>query len=511
MAITTSAPYGAELEYMPLEAFGGVGGFKLKPIPGSLQLHGGGARRVIAPVIAITAAVAIPFAVPAVVAAVGASSAIAAAATGIATGAVIGAAGGAAAAAIGGGNVGQGALIGGIGGGIGGGISGYAAAPAATTATGSVAPTTGALPATTPAATTTLGTSPTVATGTGLGGTTTPFTSQIAQQVSTGTAAPSFVTPVTSTTPGSLGAALSGGVRTAASYPGGVAPLGTVASTGVGGFVPGVAPSVPSGLGMGGTTVPTTGQIAQQVATGPITTGAGVGSTALPTTAQLAGQVATAPTAATAAAPAGGWASQFGASLMDRVTNPEVAADVVLRAAGQLAGSALAGSGLSPEQQQLVDMQMAELEQLRQQNQAAFNQRLEAATALLGGARYFDPEYFGLQRARRQQLAGAQARRGGLRGLRGEQRRAEARRFDLATARDIGTAYDQGFLTGVQGQLQTQQAGLSALPMPNQFATAYGTVGSTLDRAEQQRGIQAEQIGQLFGGLFGRTGAQSLG
>jgi hypothetical protein len=192
---------------------------------------------------------------------------------------------------------------------------------------------------------------------------------------------------------------------------------------------------------------------------------------------------------------------------MNRVTDPEMAADITLRAAGQLAGSALAGSGMSAEQQELVDMQMAELQQLREQNQEAFNQRLEAATALLGDARYFDPEYFGLQRARRQQTAGAQARRAGLRGLSGERRRAEARRYDLATARDVGTAYDQGFLTGAQGRLQTQQAGLSALPMPGQFATAYGDLGKTLAGAEQQRLRAADLTGEgsLFSGLFRST------
>ena len=45
MSITNNVPYGFELAAMPEEAFGGVGNYRLKPIPGSLQLHGGGAKK----------------------------------------------------------------------------------------------------------------------------------------------------------------------------------------------------------------------------------------------------------------------------------------------------------------------------------------------------------------------------------------------------------------------------------------------------------------------------------
>ncbi len=37
MSITTRAPYGLELEYMPLDAFGGAGPHKLNPIAYSLD------------------------------------------------------------------------------------------------------------------------------------------------------------------------------------------------------------------------------------------------------------------------------------------------------------------------------------------------------------------------------------------------------------------------------------------------------------------------------------------
>jgi hypothetical protein len=217
--------------------------------------------------------------------------------------------------------------------------------------------------------------------------------------------------------------------------------------------------------------------------------------------------------AGTAAAPttSQNWASTFGKSLTDRVTDPRLAAETVLRAAGQLAGSAAAGSGLSAEQQELVNMQMEELRQLREQNQAAFNQRLESASAILGEVAYFDPEYFGLQRARQQQIAGARAKRTGLRGLTGEARAAEARRFDLETGRNIGTAYDQGFLTGVQGRMQTRQAGLSAMPQPSAYATSYQTPYNMYSQAEQQRLQAAQGVGNMFGDIYGYNNSRSRG
>jgi hypothetical protein len=171
-----------------------------------------------------------------------------------------------------------------------------------------------------------------------------------------------------------------------------------------------------------------------------------------------------------------------------------------------LAGSALAGEGLSSEEKALLNAQTEELRMLQQTNRALFNQRLEQAQNLIGESDYFSPEYFGLQRARRTQVAGAKAKAAGLRGLTGERRESEERRFDLATARDTGTAYDQGYATGQAGRLQTMQAGLSA--MPSSFPSSMGeysnlrsAYGYASDRA---RRAQAD-IGELFGSFTGGT------
>lgn len=265
-------------------------------------------------------------------------------------------------------------------------------------------------------------------------------------------------------------------------------------------------------------------------AAGGTTTAAGVtapttAAAAAPATAGLttftpgaaAAQMATAGVPATAAAAAAPTTfmqalRQVPAAVAQKFSDPAALADLTLRAAGQLAGSALVGEGLSADEQKLLAAQQAELAWLQQNNQALFQQRLQEAQDLLGEARYFDPEYFGLQAARRQQLAGAAQERKALRGLTGTRRAAEQRRIRLGTARNVGTAYDVGFGTGVSGRLQTRQAGLAALP--ERAPATYGGYEGLLQSYQQARtGRKAglEGMGDLFGAFTGRRQAGLMG
>lgn len=246
----------------------------------------------------------------------------------------------------------------------------------------------------------------------------------------------------------------------------------------------------------------------------------GVGGYTAAPSAPAGGAVgATAPTAAAPTMTAAGAPKTFtealskaGDAIKAKFMDPKNLADMTLRAAGNLAGSALAGSGLSDEEQALLNAQTEELRMLQQTNQALFNQRLEYAQNLIGESRYFDPEYFGMRRARRTQLAGAKAKQAGLRGLTGDRRAAESRRFDLATSRDVGTAYDVGFSSAIAPRLQTMQAGLSAMPTgyPSSMAdyrNLQATYGDAYRRTRETQG----DIGELFGSLTGGTKARSLG
>jgi len=469
MSITTRAPFGAELEYMPQDAFGGM---QRTPIAAAFghtpDLHGGGGggKGAVKKVVAVAAAVAIPYAAPIVSSAIGASAAIGATAGSALTGAAMGAL----TAKVTGGNVAQGALMGGIGGGI----SGYASAP--------TAPSTATLPG-----------------QAGIGG----------------------------YGGGGYGTVATGGVTPAVANAGLVAPT-TVADVSTIGQTYGTMGMQPVGIqaGMSPTFATTPTQTFADVSTIGQTYGT-IPVTAQPTTAGLAAdQVGVQAygtmqpySAATGAAPSAATPSavasaaqpktfmeairQVPAQIQAKFTDPKVLADLTLRAAGQLAGSAVAGTGLSAEEQQLLDAQVAELKQLQQSNQALFNQRLEQAQGLIGESKYFDPEYFGLQRARRAQLSAGRAKRAGLRGLTGAAREAEARRFDLAAGRDVGTAYDVGYGQGIAGRLQTQQAGLAAMPsaFPSS-GTEFANIGRAYGAAQERRQQTEAGVGKLFGQFY---------
>jgi len=416
------------------------------------------------------AAVAIPFVAPVIASSIGLSAAIGA----TAGSAVVGGVMGAGAASLTGGDTGRGALLGAIGGGIG----GYTSTPAApTTSPYSLAAATPTAPAAglTPGAVDyslaagtqmpTLGLSPTVA-GTGVG-----LQMPDVGLLSTGT-----------------GAAMAAGTPIDYSL-----AAGLPSSTGL---------SVASMAPTGGTTLVTpAGTFAS---TSPIETYAGGSFGGTAAAAPSAAGVSTAGTAGTAAqAAAGGAPKTFTEALKARLTSPEGLADMTLRAAGMLAGSAIAGEGISAEERALLNEQVNELRQLQQTNRALFEQRLEQAQNVIGESKYFDPEYFGLQRARRIQMAGAKAKRAGLRGLTGEARETEGRRFDLATAREVGTAFDQGYLTGVQGRLGTMQAGLQMMPsgFPSSMGDYTNLRGAYTAAANRARQTQSD-IGSLFGSLI---------
>jgi hypothetical protein len=406
-------------------------------------------------VLPIVAAIAIPFAAPAIASSIGLSGALAgtfgAVGGSIAGSALTGAALGATNAAVFGGDVSRGALMGGVSGGV----SGYfnppavnAAAPAATAST-AAAPTAAA-----PQALSLAGGTPTMAAGA-------PTTAAGAPQAfnlsgsATGLPASAF----------------------APSQPFNITGVAPTATTNV------TAATAPTMAGLSGLSAAQLGTVAS----------------AAPAGLSMAG---VAPAATTVAGAEPSFGQQVLGSIKERFTDPKAVADMTLRAAGVLAGSYIAGDGMSSEERALLNQQIAELSELRQANSALFNERLQQAQNLIGESRYFDPEYFGLQRARQAQVAGARARRAGLRGLTGGAREAESRRFDLAIGRDVGTAYDQGFNTGVQGRLSAMQAGLGAYPeqYPSS-ANEFSQLRTSYDQASRRARETREGIGTLFGSL----------
>lgn len=416
-------------------------------------------------IVTVAVAVAIPFVAPYI-----ASSAALAGITGTigltATSALVGAGLGAANASIMGGDVGRGALMGGIGGGIG----GYNYTPAVSlsgggapvydynAATNSLVPAPGFNGATTAAATNMSG-----------------YTNPAAQQAAGLDTSTAAFDPVSSSYT-NVDAQQAAGFN---------APPNTSTAT----FDPVSSDytNVDAQRAAGGT---------QTFADGPMRPPVPPGST-------VVGQSTVAPMSFADAVKA------IPGELKAKFTDPKALANLTLQAAGQLAGSYFAGDGMSDQEKQLLQAQTDELRALQVSNKALFDQKLQAAQDLIGESKYFDPEYFGLQRARKAQLAGAKIKRGaanqgGLRGLEGSRRASEERRIDLATGRDTGTAFDQGYGTAIGGRLQTMQAGLSGMPgMQTGYGADYKNLYDQYAAADKRTRQRSEDIGDLFGTLSG--------
>ena len=493
--------------------------------------------------IGVAVAIAIPFAAPAIAGAIGTSLGISAATFGMSAtvgsvlgSAAVGAALGGASQAVLGGDVGRGALMGAIGGGIG----GYTTAP--TAAGGGVTPAAGTAAPT--AATTTAGVSP-VDYGLGTGGGTSGLSG------ATGGGGAGLTMPTSFGAPGAAtGLAGAGGpagftgadysLASGAQFPTvGLNPATAgfgLRAADPGFFQAGVSNALttgtpidyslgayaPSSTGLqvasvnpvtGGTQVTTGAGTAQS--TTPISQysdGSYVGPTGAATGGTIAAGTGTGATATTKPTTFMDALSKVPGEIAAKFNDPKALADLTLRAAGQLAGSVIAGDGLSDQERALLTAQTDELRALQQTNAGLFAQRLEQAQNLMGESKYFDPEYFGLQRARRAQTAAAKAKRAGLRGLEGAGRAAEARRFDLATARDVGTSFDQGYLTGVGGRLQTMQAGMQMMPTSypssmSDYTNLRGAFTAANQRARETQG----DIGNLFGSLTGNQRSQGRG
>ena len=528
------AAFGGDLPPMQRKAL--VQAMGIRPQGGG----GGGLKAVVG----LVAAVAIPFAAPAIVGALASSTAIAAAmpaltaalsttAGAVVGSAIVGAGLGAVSAKVTGGDEGRGALFGAIGGGIGGYSSAdQIIAQGANVGTGSTSLANAGTPA--------LATTPTanavvtnVGSGTGywspeLGAFVDPMSgstiasqniayggqinSSLANQLSSGAAS---AQDVANAITGGAGAVSPGVSSLAVNTPGAVG--GSAGAFGAGGGMyydptTAVAGSAPSYAQAGLQVTPAMEQAAANAA---VRSGQMVNTAA---TATAPAQTVAAPAGGTAAATTGAVAAPttFSQALKQKFTDPRAQADLFLRAAGQLAGSAIAGDGLSDEEKALLNQQTAELRQLRETNQDLFNQRLQEAQGMIGESKYFDPAYFGMQSQRAVQTAGARAKREAL-GKYGPQRAglrsAEERRFDLGISTGGQTAYLQGADAAQQNKLRTQAAGLSAMPTSgNATSLQYGSyIGGLYDAADRRRRQAAGDIGDLFGSFTGGEKAASNG
>lgn len=199
----------------------------------------------------------------------------------------------------------------------------------------------------------------------------------------------------------------------------------------------------------------------------------------------------------------------------DRLTNPDVLANAVLQVGGAVAAEAIVGTpGQTPEEQAALETYKAELETLKQRDEAAFNAKMDAAKQYMVQAGYYDPQYFGLQSANRAAIAEGRKlrefeRKAGLRT--GGVSAGDRRRAALSGGRNVQSAFDSGFLQGINLQNQAMSTGVGLIPnAPTSGATgAYNMAVLAQNQGNAERAAadrKKSNIQKFFGGFSTQSG-----
>lgn len=174
--------------------------------------------------------------------------------------------------------------------------------------------------------------------------------------------------------------------------------------------------------------------------------------------------------------------------------------------APQLLAAGLAGSPGAA----VAKAQEAELKRAQQVNAALTQQRLDQANQLFNEAAYYDPEYIARQAAEAAMIKGGIQTAEQTRGLTGERLAAERRRMALGTSRTAGTAYQQGYGTGVEGRAKARTVGLQALPGQYPTTSAENAINAT-KAAREAKAAEAQKLGDLFNLALGGRAESQLG
>ena len=207
--------------------------------------------------------------------------------------------------------------------------------------------------------------------------------------------------------------------------------------------------------------------------------------------------------------------SNAGQLVADKITNPETLANAALQVGGAIAAEAIVGTpGTTPEEQAAIEQYKQELTALKQRDEAAFNQKLDAAKQYMVQAGYYDPNYFGLQSANKAAIAEGRKlrefeRKAGLRT--GGLSQGEARRAALSGGANVQSAFDRGFLQGVNLQNRAMSTGVGLIPnAPTSGAQgAYNLAVLAQNQGNAERTAaqnQKSQIQKFFGAFASERG-----
>ena len=214
---------------------------------------------------------------------------------------------------------------------------------------------------------------------------------------------------------------------------------------------------------------------------------------------------------ATFAAKSGAYLKDAGSALVSKVTDPAALASLTMQAGGQLLGAALAPDPeMPPEQRELLEMRKAELAELKERDENAFNAQMDAAKSFLQQAEQYDPTYMAFQAANKeaidqQRKLREQYRKASLRSGGRDISEAEKRRMSLDSARNVSSRYDEGFQKGLTAQNKVTQAGLSAIPNSSNYAAytnALQNLSQDTQKAEDAAIQKAQGAGKNISDLF---------
>jgi len=203
--------------------------------------------------------------------------------------------------------------------------------------------------------------------------------------------------------------------------------------------------------------------------------------------------------------------------VVDKITNPDTLANLTLQAGGQILATQLIKPGsmpeLSPQEAETLEAYKAELADLKQKDEAAFNAKMDAAKQYVVQAGYFSPEYFGLQAANKTAIEQEKKlrdfrRTAGLQTGRGAMSDAEERRLALQAGRNVQSSYDAGFQKGMTAQNEALRTGYGMIPSGSpMYANALANQMNYQAGLRRDQDEKRENIAEFFGGLNVASGS----
>lgn len=181
--------------------------------------------------------------------------------------------------------------------------------------------------------------------------------------------------------------------------------------------------------------------------------------------------------------------------------------DALIRGGVNLAGMALSSAAPNP-QQQIADKYAKELAELKKTDQAAYEVKKKEVEGLIASAKAMDPSYFGQQAANAAKISGTRGlmesfREAPLAGLRSpEFTSAEGRRASLGIGQNVGTAYDQGYGTGLTARQSALSSAINQMPSsPSRYLEGLRSMAGMQGTASQYGAQSAQGYSNLFGSL----------